>query len=251
MNKQVISLAESKRLTQLEKVIKDGEQTFMEVGKAIVEIRDKKLYRSEFETFELYCQTTWGWSASRARQLGIASETAKALPMVTNERAARALSKVPPPARKGIVQKIVSAGQKVTAAAVAKLAPKPRQKPTTGFLDAIGRNVPPECVKLWERAHEAQAILSMLSDIRGTLRKAQSETDKLFVEVDFTANLAHLNQVYLDMEQAKPYALCPTCSGINFQGCLTCNERGFVSKFYYEHKVSQETKDIILKSMEK
>jgi hypothetical protein len=243
-----ISITECKRLTQLEKIIKSGQQTFVEVGEALTEIRDKKLYRSDHKTFTEYCEQVWGWSASRARQLSIASETAKALPMVTNERAARALSKVPPPKRKGIVAAIVQSGQKVTAQAVAKLAPKlpPKHptKPATGFLDATGIAVPPECQPLWNRLDEVKKLLWKITEIKVALRDAQSSNDKLFVEIDFTNDLAILSQLDLDLERAKPYAVCPTCGGIEFSNCLTCSGRGFVSKWYWEKFVPQETKDI-------
>ena len=41
-----ISLVESQRLIELEKVIEGGRQTFVEVGTALAEIRDSQIYRS-------------------------------------------------------------------------------------------------------------------------------------------------------------------------------------------------------------
>ncbi len=240
-----ITKSESSRLEKLEVVIKEGQATFVTVGEALTEIRDHKLYRANYETFEDYCEDVWGWTASRARQLSIASAVSKALPMVTNERAARALAKLPPPKRAGIVQKIVETGKKVTAAAVNKLAPpKPKAKAVAIVKDGTGIEVPPEILELWNRTADAQEFLSTISQLRGALKKAQAEKDILFVETDFTNNLAMLNQVYVDLAQAKPYAVCPECNGVKPKGCSVCSGRGFVSEFYWIHKVPQETKDL-------
>ena len=241
---EVISLQESKRLTQLEVVIKNGQETFVAVGSALAEIRDKKLYRSFYPTFDKYIEDVWGFTASRARQLCIAAETVKALPMVTNERAARALSKVPPPRRAGIVQKIVNAGQKVTAAAISKLAPPPPRKSVEKILDGTGLEIPPEAMPIWLRKDEAKSLLSAVSSIRSTLRIAMDNKDLLFIEVDFTDNMAKLNQVYIDLQRARPYAVCPTCAGIKLDDCLTCKGRGFVSEFYWTNCVPEETKQL-------
>jgi hypothetical protein len=84
----------------LERTIEAGQQTFVEVGLALTEIRDSKLYRADFETFDQYCQKRWGWSQKRASHLIIASEVVKMLPVkdstiVENEGQARQLAKVP------------------------------------------------------------------------------------------------------------------------------------------------------------
>ena len=244
MKQQTILLSESKRLVELEGIIKTGHQAFIEVGEALTEIRDKKLYRLDYGTFEEYCQKKWGWTRQHCYRLIQAAPVLKCNPGVTNLKTAVALSSVPPPRRAGIVQKIVAAGQKVTAAAVAKLAPKRATASTTGFLDATGLEVPPECLPLWQRIPEAQAMLSNISTLRGSLRTAQTESDPLFVEVDFTGCLANLNQVYVDLQRAKPYAVCPTCAGLESKGCLTCKGRGFVSEFYWRNCVPEETKQL-------
>ena len=57
------------RLIHLENVIERGLQTFMDVGSALLEIRDKKLYKPNYKTFELYCRERWKMSQPRAYQL--------------------------------------------------------------------------------------------------------------------------------------------------------------------------------------
>jgi hypothetical protein len=57
----VALLRDDQRLTELEKMIARGKKTFVEVGLALAEIRDLRLYRREYSGFQEYCQKKWGW----------------------------------------------------------------------------------------------------------------------------------------------------------------------------------------------
>lgn len=61
--------AEQEELDEYEAVIGRGLKTFVEVGNALLNIRDKKLYRAVYATFEDYCQQRWDFSSRRAYQL--------------------------------------------------------------------------------------------------------------------------------------------------------------------------------------
>lgn len=54
-----LTAVEIDELRQCEIVIEHGLKTFIEVGNALMEIRDKRLYRIEYSTFEEYCQKRW------------------------------------------------------------------------------------------------------------------------------------------------------------------------------------------------
>ncbi len=88
---------ETAQLESYEAAIKAGLQTFYEVGNALLAIRDARLYRRDFGTFEDYCRNRWGMGASRARQLIGAADVAANIEGVTtvtlsNEAQARALA---------------------------------------------------------------------------------------------------------------------------------------------------------------
>jgi SAM-dependent methyltransferase len=75
------------RLRDDEKVIEDGLSTFIEVGWALMRIRDGKSYRAldgidgeGYKTFEDYCQRRWDISRERGRQLINATDVTAALP---------------------------------------------------------------------------------------------------------------------------------------------------------------------------
>jgi hypothetical protein len=96
---QPITLKESARLVELERKIKTGMTTFVEVGNALMEIRDSKLYRVEHKTFEAYCRDKWGMSRVQAHRIIGASEVSKMLPignkLPQTETQARPLTKLP------------------------------------------------------------------------------------------------------------------------------------------------------------
>lgn len=67
-------------LGELERRIERGLQTFVEVGTALLEIRDRRLYREAgYERFEDYCRERWGFSRPRTYQLIDAANVSRAL----------------------------------------------------------------------------------------------------------------------------------------------------------------------------
>jgi ParB/Sulfiredoxin domain len=88
--------SETTRLAELEAVVEHGMQTFVEVGIALGEIRDGRLYRATHGAFEQYLQDRWELGRSHGYRLIDAATTAKALSPVgdtpPNEAQARELA---------------------------------------------------------------------------------------------------------------------------------------------------------------
>lgn len=246
-------------LERLEKVVEKGKQTFVEVGLALAEIRERKLYRRDYDTFEAYCQERWGWTRVRAHQLIQAAQVVEALPskckpVVNTERAARELGKLPVPEQKRVVEEAQKNGDSVAAIVRRHLPPPPqvnakRIPPPPVVAPApevrrchTGWEIPAAILPLWERAEEVQGLLSSLSTLRGILRKAEEEKDKVFAEVNFSSIKAHLDQAYADLKTAKPYAVCPTCLGKTPDNCALCKGRGFISEHRWNSVVPEEQK---------
>lgn len=110
-------------LDRHEETIRRGLTTFVEVGNALAAIRDGRLYRLEFETFEAYVAERWGWTRDRAYKLIAASEAAACVENfihkpVTESHAA-ALAKAPATERPAVWQEVVeeseATGKPVTA----------------------------------------------------------------------------------------------------------------------------------------
>ena len=104
----VMSIAESRRLAELEKTIARGKKTFVEVGMALAEIRDLRLYKREYSGFAEYCEKKWGWTRRYTEYVIAGAEAVRALPdkvrtIVLSEAVARELAKVDPEQRAGVV----------------------------------------------------------------------------------------------------------------------------------------------------
>ncbi len=81
-------------LSELEAVIERGLETFVEVGLALLAIRDGKKYRENYSTFEDYCRERWGWTTRYANYNIQAAEVANKLGTIVpvNEAQARELA---------------------------------------------------------------------------------------------------------------------------------------------------------------
>lgn len=120
-----LSPSERRRLSALESIIRKGVETFYDVGSALREIRESKLYRQQFDTFENYCDSRWGFQASRARQLIGSADVVDNLKSVTtvtpaNERQVRELAALPPEKQKVVWQAVIKTTrtEKITAQSI-------------------------------------------------------------------------------------------------------------------------------------
>lgn len=122
-----LSLTEQNELQACEQVIERGLQTFYEVGQALMEIREKKLYRQGYSTFAAYCEQRWEFSGRNALYYTSAVEvidnlenwkSSSVLPTSISQTVP--LSKLEPEEQREVWQKVVEAvGEgKITAAHV-------------------------------------------------------------------------------------------------------------------------------------
>ena len=126
---QVLSIDERNELERCEIVIKQGLETFIEVGQALLTIREKRLYRLEFGTFEDYCRGKWGIVQQTATRYIRAFEVVSNLEsepigslLPQTESQARPLTQLQPEiqreAWKEVVQQAEQTNQPITAAKV-------------------------------------------------------------------------------------------------------------------------------------
>ena len=64
-----LTINERVELETLEGIISREMKSFMDVGKALLTIRERKLYRGEFKTFKAYCAEKWGMSKDHGNRL--------------------------------------------------------------------------------------------------------------------------------------------------------------------------------------
>ncbi len=122
---------------RLEGVVRQHLTGFILAGNALAEIRNRKLFRREFPTFEDYCQDVWEIGRPRAYQLMNGAEVIKNLSTIvdktddgdepflpTNEAQARPLTVLDPEEQVEVwklVQNAVNGGKKLTAKLVEQI----------------------------------------------------------------------------------------------------------------------------------
>ena len=135
----ILDATERADLATCEGVIDRGLRTFVEVGTALLTIRDRRLYRREHATFEDYCQERWGMARRTTDRLiaaaGVVTNLQLETPLQTRpigpicndspilpttESQARPLTQLPPDVQPVVWQRAVETAPegKVTAAHV-------------------------------------------------------------------------------------------------------------------------------------
>lgn len=171
--------AERAAFVEREAIIQARIRNFIDVGTALMDIRDHRLYRDDYDTFEAYCRERWGFVASRARQLISAAElTLEIATTVTlpNERTARALLSFPEAARPVIAAAAQAQAEAfsrpLTAGIIEAVGDVVMQAVTTGAIDVNG---------------EATALQGALSEaVAETLQRRQQHINDRRAELRFT-----------------------------------------------------------------
>ena len=121
---EILNIDESHELERCEVVIKQGLQTFIEVGQALMTIKEKRLYRIGYKTFEDYCVEKWSISRPRAFQLIEAANVISGLSTIVDilpktESQVRPLTSLEPEIQKQVWSEVVKThGDNITAAKV-------------------------------------------------------------------------------------------------------------------------------------
>ena len=123
-----------RKLEELEAIIGRGLQSFVEVGNALLEIRDSRLYRDTHPTFEAYCKERWGMSRFYAHRLIDGAKVVEMLPVgnrPSREYQVRPLTKLPPEQQAEAWEAAVDTapGGKVTAKHVAEVVNRRTRNP--------------------------------------------------------------------------------------------------------------------------
>jgi len=128
---EILNIDESHELERCEVVIKQGLKTFIEVGQALMTIKEKRLYRISFKTFEDYCVEKWAFKRTHVYQLIEASAVISNLSAMANilpqsERQVRPLTSLEPEIQKEVWKEVVKQSEEtrepITAIKVHKIA---------------------------------------------------------------------------------------------------------------------------------
>ena len=130
-----LSKDERSDLKRCERIIKRGSKVFIQVSEALMEIRDKRLYRENYPTFDEYCKDKWGFTARHGQRLLAAKEVADNVRPIgripDHESQARPMVGLPPETQREVWQEAVESADdgKITAERVAEIAEPHKVEP--------------------------------------------------------------------------------------------------------------------------
>jgi hypothetical protein len=124
-----LSSQEKGRLAELESVVETHLETFLTVGRALAEIRNRRLYREQHESWESYCVKRWGFGYSRANELirsteiaeGLLASCPESVPSDLSSDAIRPLGQLEQPELQSACWKLAARIGKPTASTVGKV----------------------------------------------------------------------------------------------------------------------------------
>lgn len=180
---------EKRKLNVHEATIEQGINSFVSVGKALVAIREERLYTDVDGTFEGYCKKRWGFAKSRAYQLIDAASVVEVVSTIgghapPNERVARELASVPGETKQADVwakavetaPKDKAGNAKVTAAHVRKVAVesglRPKPAATNGHAAEPPATAPEPATPAKPAKGQPTIDLRKFSDLETHLGKA-------------------------------------------------------------------------------
>lgn len=150
---------ETARLTELEETIDSGLKTFLDVGRALKEINESKLYRDTTDSFEKYVNLRFNVGRAYAYRLMSAAELDETLEVSpigdkrpVNETQFRELAKVKKDRVCAVWQKAVETAEKLGEAVTAKLI----KNTAENFVDDETHEQPDEPLPAWFQSDEAQ-----------------------------------------------------------------------------------------------
>jgi hypothetical protein len=170
--------AEKKQIRECEVVLQKGLATFFEVGSVLLTIREGRLYRSSFSTFEGYCRERWGIGRSYAWRVIGAAERMKLLPSdgtipkPGNEFQIRPFLKLDPTDFPKAWNEAISHAQG------GKLTPKLIASVVRGLCDRKESSLPKSRLAKRRRLSEKISlgrILALLQEARHQIKKGESE----------------------------------------------------------------------------
>ena len=177
---------------ELDAIVRAGIDTYIEVGRALMRIRDEQLYRLDYPTFAAYCRDVAGRSRAWAYKMMSGAAIHDAVLStgvdIQTATAAQALAKFPAEHRPTIAQAAAKAaevmGKPLTAASLTRVGETVMQAVTTGAADVNGEAYPLG-VSIAEGEVEAVKRAAELMRARRGLQRVEDSSVEMYREGDY------------------------------------------------------------------
>lgn len=237
-----LSKSERARLSEITDALGVHSDGFWAVFDLLSEVRNEKLYREDFPTFEDYCKSVLGFSRQYANRMIAAREVMRDFSSpdfgndLVSKKAAIALTKIDPKVRPAIMEDLKSAaknGEKITekavkAAETAWTEVDPPELKTDDDDDEEIVSKPKQT-----RAELAVENASIIKKIQRALLEVIKSIQEIGTEPGLELLEAHSLSIVRELQSARasiavtiPHSVCPRCSG---KRCVQCGNHGWIN----------------------
>ena len=134
-----LSSEQRARLCELETTIEHSFVSFLQCGRALLAVRDEKLYVEHYRSFEYYCIRRWGLTAHRGRELIRSTLVAETL--LTGPAAPGGDAPLPENLSEQALRPLAKVGSPELQSAVWSLASRITEKPTHFVISRLVRTI--------------------------------------------------------------------------------------------------------------
>ena len=222
---------------RLNETVRVGKRAWIAMASALMEIRDRKLYREAgYNTFEQYCIEEHEIKSNYARRLMAGVDVAKTY-QLDYEGQARTLARVPEADRAEVMERVRERqGDRISSSMIedmhqevvqerANIAP-PQDAAVLDPVEVIETKPAPS-----QDNAAARNILSQIQGIVAEVSCLAESTDGAFIVLD--AVKSDLRNVYQHINRTQPTRTCYACHG---RGCKVCKDTGRVTEDIYKRR---------------
>ena len=204
------------------RTVREGITFFVNVGNALAQIRDRKLFKvGGYTTFEDYCQSEHSFSSNRGRRMIAAAAIGEKFEL-NNERQARELAKVPEEDRDVVIKMAKDRQADVTSSMIQDM-----------HTEVISKRQPND-----QKLEEFSIDTTVFDEFDAAVTKAGQLLNQLvetvggaYVQRDVPR--ADLKSALSYVRNQRPTHRCFACQG---RGCKVCKNTGMVSKIMWDNR---------------
>ncbi len=179
-----ITTATATTLADCETIIERALRMHLEAARALRDIRDRRLYLDDHDTFAAYCTARWGMTRTHADRLCAWAEVAENVTPVggsppARESHARPLAQLPPAQQREAFQLALASGG-ATATTIARACEVVERKPQSAQADARSADRQ-RVAKMLDRSRLA---LTAMTDIRGLCDRSDRAAEALVEQAE-------------------------------------------------------------------
>ena len=227
------------RLLNLEGEIQEDLKAIFRIGMNLLAIRNEKLWKDNYKSFEDYCNDRWQKGSNWARKMMKAVEVKEVVP-IENEWQARQLSDLSDENKIEVFNRAVDevndpglvTGTQLKRIKSSVLAEK-AQDEESPQVDADTKELIEESYRRLD--DDFHYCLKSLNRVGTTISSISAQKEGMWIDIDeFRHDLGNLKS---NLKMARPHAPCPYCSGTgekNDGDCTGCTGLGWVPKSVYE-----------------